>query len=71
MQEDFGGTIAYGMFDEFGYKEVAVERKTFSPGEIVCKGVPKQQLLELRLFFGAIEIRVTAVVFIENMISFK
>ena len=23
VQEDFGGTIAYGMFDEFGYKEVA------------------------------------------------
>ena len=21
-QEEFGGTIAYGMFDEFGYKEV-------------------------------------------------
>ena len=23
-QDEFGGTIAYGMFDEFGYKEVQI-----------------------------------------------
>ena len=71
VQEDFGGTIAYGMFDEFGYKEVArFRRNFFARSGLYGRYSGEQQLLELQLFFGQL-IRVEQVVFMENKVSFK
>ena len=39
VQEDFGGTIAYGMFDEFGYKEVACPVSHLDPSREKSKMV--------------------------------